>query len=104
MRVANQATLQELAERIDQADAVVIGGGSGLSNAAGYRPLPLVSGTFGGIGSLSRTVWLYLSAGWILPLLFQLWGTVGVLQSIYPLHVGSPYGAALSGSANACCR
>lgn len=36
MRVANQATLQELAERIDQADAVVIGGGSGLSNAAGY--------------------------------------------------------------------
>ena len=36
MRVANQATLQELAERIDQADAVVIGGGSGLSSAAGY--------------------------------------------------------------------
>ena len=31
MRGANQATLQELAERIDQADAVVIGGGSGLS-------------------------------------------------------------------------
>ena len=28
--------LQELAERIDQADAVVIGGGSGLSSAAGY--------------------------------------------------------------------
>ena len=38
MRVANQATLQELAERIDQADAVVIGGGSGLSSAAGYDP------------------------------------------------------------------
>ena len=36
MRVGNQATLQELAERIDQADAVVIGGGSGLSSAAGY--------------------------------------------------------------------
>ena len=36
MRVANQATLQEFAERIDQADAVVIGGGSGLSSAAGY--------------------------------------------------------------------
>ena len=36
MRGANQATLQELAERIDQADAVVIGGGSGLSSAAGY--------------------------------------------------------------------
>lgn len=36
MRVANQATLQELAERIDQADAVVIGGGSGLSSASGY--------------------------------------------------------------------
>ena len=33
MRVANQAALQELAERIDQADAVVIGGGSGLSIA-----------------------------------------------------------------------
>lgn len=30
------ATLQELAERIDQADAVVIGGGYGLSSAAGY--------------------------------------------------------------------
>ena len=36
MRGGNQATLQELAERIDQADAVVIGGGSGLSSAAGY--------------------------------------------------------------------
>ena len=36
MRVGNQATLQELAERIDQADAVVIGGGSGLSSAAGF--------------------------------------------------------------------
>ena len=36
MRVGNQAVLQELAERIDQADAVVIGGGSGLSSAAGY--------------------------------------------------------------------
>ena len=46
MRVANQATLQELAERIDQADAVVIGGGSGLSSAAGYDHSPLVPGTF----------------------------------------------------------
>ena len=36
MRVGNQAVIQELAERIDQADAVVIGGGSGLSSAAGY--------------------------------------------------------------------
>ena len=36
MRVGNQAALQELAERIDQADAVVIGGGSGLSSAAGF--------------------------------------------------------------------
>ena len=36
MRVGNQAVLQELAERIDQADAVVIGGGSGLSSADGY--------------------------------------------------------------------
>lgn len=33
MRVGNQTVLQELAERIDQADAVVIGGGSGLSSA-----------------------------------------------------------------------
>ena len=33
MRVGNQAVIQELAERIDQADAVVIGGGSGLSSA-----------------------------------------------------------------------
>ena len=31
-----RAGYQELAERIDQADAVVIGGGSGLSSAAGY--------------------------------------------------------------------
>mgnify|MGYP000112668726 FL=1 len=36
MRVGNQAVIQELAERIDQADAVVIGGASGLSSAAGY--------------------------------------------------------------------
>ena len=35
MRIGNQAALQELAERINQADAVVIGGGSGLSSAAG---------------------------------------------------------------------
>ena len=40
MRVGNQAALQELAERIDQADAVVIGGGSGLSSAAGYDHYP----------------------------------------------------------------
>ena len=32
MRIGNQAALQELAERINQADAVVIGGGSGLSS------------------------------------------------------------------------
>ena len=36
MNDGTQAALQELAERIDQADAVVIGGGSGLSSAAGY--------------------------------------------------------------------
>ena len=36
MRIGNQTALQELAERINQADAVVIGGGSGLSSAAGY--------------------------------------------------------------------
>ena len=36
MSGGNQAVLQELAERIDQADAIVIGGGSGLSSAAGY--------------------------------------------------------------------
>ena len=40
MRVGNQTVLQELAERIDQADAVVIGGGSGLSSAAGYDHYP----------------------------------------------------------------
>ena len=34
MRIGNQAALHELAERIDQADAVVIGGVSGLSSAA----------------------------------------------------------------------
>ena len=31
-----QAAIRELAERIDRADAIVIGGGSGLSSAAGY--------------------------------------------------------------------
>ena len=36
MRIGSQAVLQELAERIDQADAVVIGGDSGLSSAAGF--------------------------------------------------------------------
>ena len=36
MNGGTQAALQELAEHIDQADAVVIGGGSGLSSAAGY--------------------------------------------------------------------
>ncbi len=104
MRIGNQAVLQELAERIDQADAVVIGGGSGLSSAVGYDHYHLVPGTFGGIGSFSRTVWLHLPAGWVLPLLFQLWGTVGVLQPIYALHVGSPYWAALSRPASTCCR
>lgn len=37
MRDENKATLQELAKRIDQADSIVIGGGSGLSSAAGYN-------------------------------------------------------------------
>lgn len=37
MSGGNQAALRELAERIDQADAIVIGGGSGLSSAAGYN-------------------------------------------------------------------
>ena len=36
MSGGNQVVLHELAERIDQADAIVIGGGSGLSSAAGY--------------------------------------------------------------------
>lgn len=34
--MSSQAALQELAGRIRQADAIVIGGGSGLSSAAGY--------------------------------------------------------------------
>lgn len=34
---------------------------------------------------------------------FPAMGNSGVLQSIYPLHVGSPYWAALSGPAGACC-
>lgn len=36
MSGGSQAAIQELAERIGQADAIVIGGGSGLSGAAGY--------------------------------------------------------------------
>ena len=36
MRGSSQAAVRELAERIGQADAIVIGGGSGLSSAAGY--------------------------------------------------------------------
>ena len=35
MSGGSQAAIQELAERIGQADAIVIGGGSGLSSAAG---------------------------------------------------------------------
>lgn len=36
MQACNHETLCELIERIDTADAIVIGGGSGLSSAAGY--------------------------------------------------------------------
>ena len=36
MSGGSQAAIQELAERIGQADVIVIGGGSGLSSAAGY--------------------------------------------------------------------
>ena len=102
MRIGNQAALQELAERINQADAVVIGGGSGLSSA------PDTTTTIG--LRHFRRHWLPFAnsmasppAGWILPLLFQLWGTVGVLQPIYALPVGSPYRAALFGPTGACC-
>ena len=35
MSGGSQAAIQELAERIDQADAIVIGGGSGLSGRLG---------------------------------------------------------------------
>ena len=52
MRDGNQAKLRELAERIDQADAVVIGGGSGLSSAAGYDHYhwsPALSEAFGSL-------------------------------------------------------
>ncbi len=95
MRIGNQAVIQELAERIDQADAVVIGGGSGLSSAAGYDHSPLVPGTFGGIGPLSRTVWLYLSAGWI-PVAFPAMGSSGGYYSQYMRFMwetptGQPY-------------
>lgn len=49
----NQALIQELAARMAQADAVVIGGGSGLSSAAGYDHYhwsPALSGPSGGPG------------------------------------------------------
>ena len=36
MSALRQAAIRELAERIDRADAIVIGSGSGLSSAAGY--------------------------------------------------------------------
>lgn len=36
MNCNRQAALDELVGRIAQADAIVIGGGSGLSSAAGY--------------------------------------------------------------------
>ena len=101
MRVGSQAALQELAERIDQADAVVIGGGSGLSSAAGYDHYhwsPALSEALAPF----REQYGFTSP-LLITLLFQLWGTVGVLQPIYTLHVGSPYWAALSGPAGACC-
>ena len=102
MRVANQATLQELAEHIDQADAVVIGGGSGLSSAAGYDH-------YHWSPALSEALTPFREQyGFTSPLAgfyhcFSSWRAVGILQSIYPLPVGSPYGAALSGPAGACC-
>lgn len=55
MSGGNQAVLQELAERIDQADAIVIGGGSGLSSAAGYDHYhwsPALSGLWTDVGSM----------------------------------------------------
>ena len=104
MRVGNQAALQELAERIDQADAVVIGGGSGLSSAAGYDHYHWSPALSDALAPFREQYGFYLPAGWILPLLFQLWGTMGILQPIYALHVGSPYWAALSGPASASCR
>ena len=93
MRDGNQAKLRELAERIDQADAVVIGGGSGLSSAAGYDHYhwsPALSEALAPF----REQYGFTS----------LWGTVGVLQPIYTLYVGSPYWEALSRPASACCR
>lgn len=36
-RIKNKENLELLAEKIRQVDAVVIGGGSGLSSAAGYN-------------------------------------------------------------------
>ena len=104
MRVGNQAALQELAERIAQADAVVIGGGSGLSSAAGYdhyhwspalsEALAPFREQYGFTSPLAGFYHCFSSYG-------EQWG---YYSPIYALHVGSPYGAALSGSANACCR
>ena len=91
MKVGNQAVLQELAERIDQADAVVIGEAPACQ-ARLDTTTTIGPRHFRKHWLPSRTVWLYLPTGWILPLLFQLWGTVGILQSIYPLHVGGPHG------------
>ena len=103
MKVGNQAVLQELAERIDQADAVVIGGGSGLSSAAGYdhyhwspalsEALAPFREQYGFTSPLAGFYHCFSSYG-------EQWG---YYSQLYPLHVGSPYWAALSGPAGACC-
>ena len=103
MRVGNQAALQELAERIAQADAVVIGGGSGLSSAAGYDHYhwsPALSEALAPF----REQYGFTSPLADSTIAFPAMGSSGDITANICASCGSPYGAALSGSANACCR
>ena len=53
----NKENLELLAEKICQADAVVIGGGSGLSSAAGYNHYRWMSYQEERLPRVQRSVW-----------------------------------------------
>ena len=102
MRIGNQAALQELAERINQADAVVIGGGSGLSSAAGYDHYHW--------SPALRRHWLPFANSMTSPprwldstIAFPTMGNSGGITANICASCGKPYRAALFGPTGACC-
>ena len=95
-RMNNKENLELLAEKIRQVDAVVIGGGSGLSSAAGYNHyhwMPYLEGQLQDFkeayGFQSPFSVFYLL------LLFFTRTTVGFLRTLYTKPVGCSNGADL---------